>query len=726
MPVSQPAWCALLRRMVLLLSLLTSVLVLAKPAWCAIAPPERTPLTLALLQQRLEAPVQLDGKLTLDLRHLVIDLRSEETEFGDQFYQQVRTRLQRSDTPLGIDLSFSQIQGTFEASRLGLRVPLYGEALSSTFTEAEQDQLRRDRRRLAQLSQLSRSLLLQRQSLNLTITVLRGPLRLDQARFEGVANFTNSFFLDALNAQGTCFAKTADFSDTRMSQSATFTGAEFREEARFRSTIFFKRASFSQVSFRDDVTFQGSTLKATANMSKATFAAIANFTRIAWEGNADFAQTEWQGLAKFDRSRFQQGLFFTDAVFAEPVTMRQVQFSQPVNLRGAAILSEADFGDAVFDSGAYLNVVGLQFNPDNAKLLGSPGEIGRAVSVPTLQGNETLLRNLIRNFRLLEQIADANQVDYLRQRLRLRELGRSLTGLNLNTASPAQLQRLGLSSPQIDALVAARVEQPLRNPGDLLKIDTFDLATYIDVRDRTVAIDSRRPFDRFGTAALWLQTAVLLLLTRSGTSTGLIFGVGLVAIAFYSILFWLLDRYRRRHPEPILPTLEEALWISGAAAAFVVVGLSIILRTSDYPGFTLLCLVIVAVPLPLGCTLWLYRQGRYHDLMETSYFVEDGSTRQLRILINKLPTIPRYPLFRERYNPLLWDRRWNWLNYIDVSLNNILRFGFNDLRLRDQAVPALITLIVWYQWVLGLLYVGLLLWTLSRTIPGLNLLIYFK
>ena len=46
--------------------------------------------------------------------------------------------------------------------------------------------------------------------------------------------------------------------------------------------------------------------------------------------------------------------------------------------------------------------------------------------------------------------------------------------------------------------------------------------------------------------------------------------------------------------------------------------------------------------------------------------------------------------------------------------------------LRDEHLPGLISGLVWYQWSLGLLYIVLLFWTLSRTIPGLNLLIYLK
>jgi len=76
--------------------------------------------------------------------------------------------------------------------------------------------------------------------------------------------------------------------------------------------------------------------------------------------------------------------------------------------------------------------------------------------------------------------------------------------------------------------------------------------------------------------------------------------------------------------------------------------------------------------------------------------------------------------------PLLSDRHWNWLNYYDFSLNNLVRLGFNDIRLRDEHLPGIIATLAWYQWSLGVLYITLVLWTLSRTIPGLNLLIYLK
>ncbi|MFZ1027067.1 MAG: hypothetical protein WAN66_12705, partial [Limnoraphis robusta] len=121
-----------------------------------------------------------------------------------------------------------------------------------------------------------------------------------------------------------------------------------------------------------------------------------------------------------------------------------------------------------------------------------------------------------------------------------------------------------------------------------------------------------------------------------------------------------------------------------------------------------------------------YYKRRHHNLLDLSYLTEDASQRQLRLMIGRLPLMPRFVFFRDRYMSILWDTRWNWLNYYDFSLNNFLKFGFNDLRLRDEHLPGLIASLVWYQWGLGVLYLILLFWTLSRTIPGLNLLIYLK
>lgn len=198
------------------------------------------------------------------------------------------------------------------------------------------------------------------------------------------------------------------------------------------------------------------------------------------------------------------------------------------------------------------------------------------------------------------------------------------------------------------------------------------------------------------------------------------------AIAYFGVLFWLVDRWGRVRPQKIIPTPYEIGCMLSSFSFLAMSGLTAIFRTAEQPWLTLGSLTIVLLPMPTFLLGRLYGKGRYHDLMDISYFVEDGSMRQLRLLIGRLPVMPRFQLFRERYMPLLWNRRWNWLNYYDFSLNNLLKLGFNDIRLRDEHLPGIVTSLVWYQWSLGLFYITLLLWTLSRTIPGLNLLIYLK
>jgi hypothetical protein len=66
-----------------------------------------------------------------------------------------------------------------------------------------------------------------------------------------------------------------------------------------------------------------------------------------------------------------------------------------------------DFSNARFLPESYLNVANMTFDSEQAKIIGDAGQIGGILSVPMLKGNEYVLRNLVRNFRSLQQISDA-------------------------------------------------------------------------------------------------------------------------------------------------------------------------------------------------------------------------------------------------------------------------------------------------------------------------------
>ncbi|WP_372726745.1 pentapeptide repeat-containing protein [Nostoc sp. TCL26-01] len=665
---------------------------------------------------------------------MVIDLRPENSSFRDNFYQLLRKELQKTGTkPLGIDLSYSLIQGDFIGSDLGLRTPLYAQAIAPIFTPNEQAQL--ERLRFVCLQSLAialpnskdcKSLLGTDSTVSSEVSVFRGALTLEQTRFNGEVKFSHVFFLQSVDAHNATFLQPTNWSETRFSRPINFNNATFRQTSNFENSVFFDQANFKQTQFQETTDFHDSFFEKNTNFNQASFKQLVKFNGVQWQGNTDFSSVRFTNQAQFTRANFNQLLSFKETTFGQAVIFRETIFNQPVDLQGASILNQADFSDAIFSPEAFLNVPGLTFNSNQAKILGNPGQIGQTFVVPRLQGNQNVLRNLGQNFRQQQQVADANQLEYTKQQLRLQELSHGLVGTNINSASVASLIKLGFSHTQAKAISQRREVKLFRNSSELLTLADINLEIYNQLSNKLVVA---KPLS-FGSWLLeawsWLALSVLLLLSGYGTNFWLVFGVGGVAIAYFGLIFWLVDRCRRLHPVAIVPRYYETVAILISFSCLEFFSLLAIFRNAEQPLLTLGCILLIILPMPLVLLIRLYQQGRYHDLMDISYFTEDGTFRQLRLLIGRLPVIPRNQVFRERYMPLLSDRRWNWLNYYDFSLNNLVKLGFNDIRLRDEHLPGIIATLAWYQWSLGLLYITLVLWTLSRTIPGLNLLIYLK
>lgn len=690
------------------------------------------PLTLPLLDRRIAAPIRQGGAAVIDLKGFSIDLRPNELRpesssasgkvvTSEQFYQQLQKAL-NGPRPLGLDLSGALIQGDFDLARLSLRLPAYGSVTLPALDEFNQTfQPARPSVGALGRSLLIGPLLTQSQRPQLGTLAFQGPLWLSQTCFDGVFKAADVYLLGPVESDLAIFTRMADWHGAKFAQSANFSEAQFQQESSFRSALFGSRARFNQARFTGASSWQGVTFQESTSFAQSDFRG-GNFSRAHWRTNADFDQAVFHEAISFQKGQFDQALFLTDAQFEAAANFRQAQFQAPLSLRGARILNQLDFGDALFASGVTINVADLDFNAGEAKILGTPGQIGRVFSVPALASNETVLRNLVRNFRLLEQVSDANQVEYTTERLRLSQIRRHVFGVSLNRAGPQQWAKLGLSAAQVAAVMGR--DRPFVSRADLLAVDEIDLATYLQVRDR-VTVQSTSWLNRLGWLGRWLLLSSLLLLSGYGTNVGLIFSVGLVAATLFGLMFWGVDRYRRRLPTPIEPGPFEAAAMVVGGGLGLLIAVSGLSQFSDFPFKTLVAVGVLVLPVPLMMIARLYQQGRYHDLMGSSYFVKNGALRKLQILIARLPIVPQWPFYRDRYLPLLIDRRWSWLNYYDFSFNNWFKFGFNDIRLRDQAVPGLVSALVWYQWGLGIAYVVLLLWTLSRTIPGLNLLLYF-
>ncbi|MBD2115668.1 MULTISPECIES: pentapeptide repeat-containing protein [Microcystis] len=619
---------------------------------------DRVPLTVTLLQERLSAPVLKEGMTTIDLANLVIDIRDENKELQEQFYQQIQGQINRAKQPLGLDFSNSLIQGNFIASRLGLPTPLTKVALATLLSPTEE-----------QLLQQDENFLFDSDEPVFNVTVFRGPVKLQGTVFMGEVDFSKTFFLQIVEAMAAKFSRESNWLESRFARVAKFTKATFMGDVNFSQSQFLNKAIFRTAHFKSITNFHGSHFTAEAYFDQTKYDKTADFTRTFWEKEANFSQSQWRDRPLFSKSRFLSLLTFRNATFEKSGAFRSSYFNGVVSFQDVKLLDQVDFSNSTFTKNSYLSVSGLAFDSDKAKILGDRGVIGQAIYLPTLAGNETVLRNLVRNFRSLEQIADANQIEYKTEKLRVQQL-----------------------------------KQKLNNISIIRLINLTWLADFLH------------------TSFL----ALLLLLSQDGTNFSLVFGTGIIIFAYFGCLFWLIDRVRRLTPKPVIPNRYEIFCMVTSYIILTLSGVFNILQSASRPLLTLTAIALILVPLPLILIIELYRRGRYHDLMDSSYFLQDGSMRQLRLLITRLPVVPEFPLFRDRYTPISWQKRWNWLNYYDLSLNNLLKLGFNDWRVRDRELPAIISFLVWYQWGIGIFYITLLIWTLSRTIPGLNLLIYLK
>ncbi|MFN6298113.1 MAG: pentapeptide repeat-containing protein [Microcystis sp.] len=619
---------------------------------------DRVPLTVTLLQERLSAPVLKEGMTTIDLANLVIDIRDENKELQEQFYQQIQGQINRAKQPLGLDFSNSLIQGNFIASRLGLPTPLTKVALATLLSPTEE-----------QLLQQDENFLFDSDEPVFNVTLFRGPVKLQGTVFMGEVDFSKTFFLQIVEAMAAKFSRESNWVESRFARVAKFTKANFMGDVNFSQSQFLNKAIFRSAHFKSITNFHRSHFTAEAYFDQTKYDKLADFTRTFWEKEANFSQSQWRDRPLFSKSRFLSLLTFRNATFEKSGAFRSSYFNGVVSFQDVKLLDQVDFSNSTFTKNSYLSVSGLAFDSDKAKILGDRGVIGQAIYLPNLAGNETVLRNLVRNFRSLEQIADANQIEYKTEKLRLQQL-----------------------------------KQKLNNISVIRLINLTWVADFLHTSFLTL----------------------LLLLSQDGTNFSLVFGTGIIIFAYFGCLFWLIDRVRRLTPKPVIPNGYEIFCMVTSYIILTLSGVFNILQSASRPLLTLTAIALILVPLPLILIIELYRRGRYHDLMDSSYFLQDGSMRQLRLLITRLPVVPEFPLFRDRYTPISWQKRWNWLNYYDLSLNNLLKLGFNDWRVRDRELPAIISFLVWYQWGIGIFYITLLIWTLSRTIPGLNLLIYLK
>ena len=157
---------------------------------------------------------------------------------------------------------------------------------------------------------------------------------------------------------------------------------------------------------------------------------------------------------------------------------------------------------------------------------------------------------------------------------------------------------MGFSQTQAESIIHRRLIKPFRNKNELLAIADIDPSIYTRLNSRVVV---REEFSFGGWLILvwkYVTLASLLLLSGYGTNFWLVVGIGIIITAYFGLLFWFLDRFRRLNPKPIIPTSYETISMLVSFNILLLFGFFAIFDNTYSFGLTIGYLTLITVPFP--------------------------------------------------------------------------------------------------------------------------------
>lgn len=210
----------------------------------------------------------------------------------------------------------------------------------------------------------------------------------DDARFDGVAEFSlaeftgpvsfgNARFTGGARFINTVWVETAGFNRSRFDHEANFAKATFRSDAHFDGTQFGRDADFSGARF-DYVWFDHARFGHTASFDGARFTGDARF------GTDKYHAVHFDGSTYFRGARFDQDVIFSGAQFADHVQFDDAVFHAFVGFNDAVFAESA-----IFTETKLLAEARFRSTHFNAKALFGGSEFGRHANFDsTLFGGE--------------------------------------------------------------------------------------------------------------------------------------------------------------------------------------------------------------------------------------------------------------------------------------------------------------------------------------------------
>jgi hypothetical protein len=187
-----------------------------------------------------------------------------------------------------------------------------------------------------------------------------------RATFCGNATFYDATFSGDARFYDATFSGDAAFGRTTFSAIAGFSGATFCKDAEFGGATFSGDAGFGGAKISGDARFHGATFSMTAGFYEATFFGGAWFSGATFSGSAAFGRTTFCGNAMFDRTTFQKARKFGPSIVLSEIDFGEAVFSQNIDIEMSS--SQLSCQRTKFRDGANLKVRWAVVRLDDADL----------------------------------------------------------------------------------------------------------------------------------------------------------------------------------------------------------------------------------------------------------------------------------------------------------------------------------------------------------------------
>lgn len=190
-------------------------------------------------------------------------------------------------------------------------------------------------------------------------------VRFEGATFEGDARFEEATFKGDARFEGATFKGDAQFEEVTFNGNARFDKATFHGTAGFTRTTYgpsppevrgfgeISQAGFDQAVFEGNARFDGARFEVDARFERATFKDDAGFEGVTFKANARFGRATFRANAHFYEAKFSDSAVFRKTTFNGTAGFKRTTYGPPPpDVWGFGEISQAEFGEAVFESDA--------------------------------------------------------------------------------------------------------------------------------------------------------------------------------------------------------------------------------------------------------------------------------------------------------------------------------------------------------------------------------------